>query len=408
MAFRHLREWLGQEWLDGKEGEIMGAESGRQRPVTRRGLMRGGALGAAGLGVLTSPAVFGAGAAQAVTDPVLSWTNVVDAGADPSGAKDSTSAFQAAIGASLPIYVPPGSYKCNSGPLAVAPWTRIFGNSYGTTTIFSSGAPLFNMDNSNGKLEGVEIDHLTLSATGGDIFSGANIVRSSVHHCFLIQNSAANAIWNCSASAGLGTTYMAECQFYFNREYQYGSPRTINAWYLNGNGPMNINDNWWFGNVCFNQGGDTTHFWYRIIGAGAGQGSRNNRFQKLTFEYPQGGMIRLESSTGDLIEDVTSEDLASLPVGNPLISISTASGNSSGCSGIAIRSYSRRGGNNNGGGITDIQLDGNAVQFIIDTPTQYSGGSVLTIDAGGATRGTLIGSPASYTLQNGSGVKVLS
>jgi hypothetical protein len=355
--------------------------------------------------VLASPAVFGA-TAQAVTDPVLSWTNVVDAGADPSGAKDSTTAFQTAIGAGLPIYVPPGSYKCNNGPLVAAPWMRIFGNSYGTTTISASGAPLFNMDNANGKLEGVEIDHLTLSATGGDIFWGANIVRSSVHHCFLVQHSAANAIWNCQASAGLGQTYMAECQFYFNREYEYGATRSINAWYLNGKGPFNINDNWWFGNVCFNQGGDQGYFWYRIIGAATGQGSRNNRFQKLTFEYPQGGMIKLESTTGDVIEDVTNEDLTGLSVGNPMISIATASGNSSGCSGIAIRSYSRRLGPSNA--ITDIALDGNAVQFIIDSPSQYGPGQALAINAGGATHGTLIGSPASYTLTNGSGVKVLS
>jgi hypothetical protein len=135
-----------------------------------------------------------------------------------------------------------------------------------------------------------------------------------VHHCYLIQNSAANAIWNCQASAGLGHTYMAECQFYFNRECEYVAARSINAWYLNGNGPFNINDNWWFGNVCFNQAN----------------------------------------------------------------------------------------------AITDIALDGNAVQFIIDTPSVYGGGQALAINAGGATRGTLIGSPASYTLTNGAGVKVLS
>jgi hypothetical protein len=125
-------------------------------------------------------------------------------------------------------------------------------------------------------------------------------------------------------------------------------------------------------------------------------------------------MIRLESTTGDLIEDVTSEDLAggrdALPVGRPLISIATAAGNTVGCAGIAIRSYSRRGGDNQGNGITDIRLDANASQIVIDTPTRYSGGALLTIDAGGAQLGTLIGSPGAgnYTLLNGSGIRVLS
>ncbi len=177
---------------------------------------------------------------------------------------------------------------------------------------------------------------------------------------------------------------------------------------------MHLNDNWWFGNVCFNDAHDSTQWWYRIIGATTGQESRNNLFQKITLEYPQGGMIRLESTTGDVIENVTSEDLGegthALPVGNPLISIASVSGNSSGYSGIAIRSYSRRGGDNQGNGITDIELDGNAFQFLIDTPTRYSGGSILLIDAGGGQNGTLIGSPGSgnYRLLNGSGVKVVS
>lgn len=376
--------------------------------VSRRRLIRGGALGAAGIAALAGPAVLGATpAGAAVTDE--SWTNVVaDFNADPSGATDSTTAFQGAIAKGWPIYVPPGTYKCSQGPLAVPSWMRIFGNSYGTTTISTSGAHLFDMDNSNGKLEGVEIDHVTLSATGGDIFHGANIVRSSVHHCSLVQNSAGNSIWNMSASTGLGTTYMAECSFYFNKESVFGSSRTINAWFLNGNGPMNVNDNWWFGNVCFNQDKDTSQFWFRVIGAASGQGSRNNRFEKLTFEYPTGGMIKLESTTGDLIHDVTNEDLANLVVGNSLISITTASGNSSGCSGITIRNYSRRGGTNNNNGITDIKLDANAVQVMIDTPSVYSGGSKLVIDAGNATHVTLICTPVTYSLLNGAGVKILS
>lgn len=397
---------------------------GRQNSVTRRGLIRGSALGAAGIGALAAPALFGSAPASAAVAPGLSWTNVVtDFGADPTGARDSTSNFQSAINAGLPVYVPPGTYLCSAGPLLVAPYTRIFGNSYGGTTITTTGAPLFNMDSVAGTggnapppIEGIEIDHLTLSAssTGGDIFWGANIVRSSVHHCKLVQNNPASAIYNCSASTGqspAGTTYMAECRFYFNTEAIQGSAsRSINPWYLNSNGLLNLNDNWWFGNVLFNSAHDQNYFWYRIIGPATGQESRNNRFSKLTYEFPQGGMIKLESTTGDVIEDVTSEDLTnSLPVGNPLISISTVPGNSTGCAGITIRNYSRRGGGSTNP-ITDIQLDANARQITIDTPSQYGPGQTLVIDAGDAANVTLLGSPGAgnYTLRNGSGVKVLS
>jgi|SRR5215813_1981332 len=381
--------------------------------VTRRGLIRGGALGAAGIGALTAPALLGATGASAAVAPGLSWNNVVtDFKADHTGNTDSTTNFQNAINAGLPVYVPPGTYLCSNGPLVVAPYMHMFGNSYGTTTISTAGAPLFDMDPTPvppNPVEGVEIDHLTLSAasTGGDIFWGANLVRSSVHDCKLVQNNPASAIWNCSASTGAGTTYLAECRFYFNTEAIQGSAaRSINPWYLFGS-MMHINDNWWFGNVCFNSAHDQNNFWYRIIGDATQQRSRNNRFQKLTFEFPQGGMIKLESTTGDLIEDVTSEDLTGLTVGtNAMISIATASGNTNGCAGIAIRNYSRRGGPTNA--ITDIKLDSNAVQFIIDTPSQYGGGQALAINAGGATHGTLIGSPANYSLTNAAGVKVLS
>lgn len=386
-------------------------ESSTPPPLSRRAIIRGGALGAAGIASLGSSAALSAVNASASAGTAAAWTNVVDLGADKTGAADSTAAFQAAIDAGLPVYVPPGTYGCNRGPLVAASWMRIFGNSYGTTTIQTSGGHLFDMDNANGVLEGIEIDHVMLSATGGDIFHGANIVRSTVHHCWLVQNSPSHAIWNSSAATGLGTSYMRECCFYYNKECQYGSPRFISAWYLRGNGIGNgIADTWWYGGTCHNEGHDTTRWWYHILGPDSGQGGRNNRFQKITFDFPQGGMIRLESCTGDVIEDVVCTSLASLVVGNPLISIATVSGDSSGCAGIAIRNYARRGGNNGGNGITDIRLDANASQVTIDTPTVYAGGSVLDIDCGSARNVTLIGSPGSgnYTLLNGGGLNLIS
>ena len=386
-------------------------DSSTTPPVSRRAIIRGGALGAAGIAALASSAALPSSNVLATTGTPPAWTDVLDLGADRTGAADSTAAFQAAINSGLPIYVPPGTYACNRGPLVAASWMRIFGNSYGTTTIASSGCHLFDLDNSNGLLEGIEIDHVALSATGGDIFHGANIIHSTVHHCWLIQNSPAHAIWNSSASTGLGSAFVRECCFYYNKECQYGSPRAISAWFLRANGrPGGCGDIWWYGGNCHNEDNDTTRWWYHIIGPDSGQGGRNNRFEKMTFDCPQGGMIRLESSTGDVIDDVVAANLASLPVGNPLISIATTAGNSSGSGAIAIRNYSRRGGNNNGSGITDIHLDANATQLMIDTPNVSAGGTMLTIDCGGAQNVTLIGSPGTgrYTLLNAGGIVLVS
>lgn len=362
-------------------------------PMSRRSLVRWVTLGLAGSGVLASASAVAAPvSADAVGDTDVSWTNVVgDFQADPSGKSDSTSAFQGAINAGLPVYVPPGTYACSSGPLVPKPGMHVFGNGYITTKITCSGAPLFNMDpptvTSPVNLESIEIDHLTLGSdpnSPADIFWGANIVRSSVHHCNLVQHGASSAIWNASANTGQGTTYMAECDFYYNREDVYGLSRTIAAWHLSANPThFRFNDNEWRRNVCFNNDKDASQYWYHIIGDNTSgqQGSNNNRFHKITFEYPCGGMIHLQSTTGDVIDDVTSEDISSLPVGNPLIYLNNAPGNAAGCSGIAIRDYSRRGGNpSSGPNITDICVNPQCSQILIDKPTVYGGGNPLQID----------------------------
>jgi len=323
--------------------------------VTRRSLIRGSALGAAGAAALAAPMLTAAPASAATSEGIdETWINVVGAGADPTGKTDSTAVFQAAINntPTFPVYVPAGTYLC-SGTLTPVPGMRLFGDSCETTTITTnSGNPLFNMDPGSlgaSNMENIEIDHLTLSsgASGGDIFWGSNTVRSSVHDCHLIQRNPASAIWHVGATTGAGNTYMAECDFYFNKEMVYGNPRSTSAWNLspNPNGGLRFNDNQWTRNVCFNVDKDPSQTWYRLVGdlKPGEQGGNNNRFQKITFEFPTGGMIHLESTTGDVIEDVTSEDLTTLTVGNPLIQLGTASGNNVGCSGIAIRDYSRHG-----------------------------------------------------------------
>jgi hypothetical protein len=291
--------------------------------------------------------------------------------------------------------------------LAPVTGTRLTGPGYEAASITAPSSYLFNMDpptglSPNGNLENIEIDHLTLSASAGDIFNGANITRSSVHHCQLIQNSLANAIWNMSAATQRGTTYMAECRFYENAEIVAGAGnRSISAWLLNANGPFAANDNRWRDNVCFNNCHDTTQPWYYLIGStGAAFGSRNNKWYDTTFEYPQGGMFRLESTTGCEIDGCTSEDLANLAVGNPMIQLVSGAG-TAGCSGITVRNYARRGGNNVA---KDILLDSRAAQIEIESPSLYSGGAPFTVDLASGQNIALTGAwPAATTLLNATG-----
>jgi hypothetical protein len=310
--------------------------------------------------------------------------------------------------------VPPGSYKISSGPLSPVYGLHLQGAGADSTQISCTGSALFNTDPatgltpSNGNLENVEIDHLTLNVTGGDIFWGANIVRSSVHHCQLIQNSLGNAIWNMSPSTGQGTTYMAECQFYANKEIvNTVGTRTINPWYLNAQGPNAANDNWWYGNWLFNNSKDATQWWYRIIGAVSGSyGSRNNRFEKLLFEYPLGGMIRLESVTGCTIADCTNEDLAALTAGsNAMISLGSVSGSTTGCIGTTISKYVRRGGTAISS--PDIQLDPYCQNTRITDP-EATYGNKLIIDLGSSQAVWLAGLDLAVTADSASAPQLLN
>ena len=337
-------------------------------------------------------------------------------GADPTGVADSTAAFQAAINA-LPaaggiVHVPAGTYRCDTGLLTVRTGLHLAGDGYSCTTINATagGAYLFNLDppgySTTVHVEDLQITGLTINCTGMDIFWGANIVRSKITGNNLVQNSAGFAVMNVSQATGTnGVTYIAECEF-SNKEMIGGATRTIEAWHLDCSGTgLRCNDNWWHGGgnkIWSSNGGDTSHYWLKLTGDASGsQGSRNNRFSKMVFELPSGtgGLIHLQNSTGDVIEDVTSEDLGSNTVGNPLILLDTNT--TGGCAGITIRNYSRRGGTGISNAVPDIKLDSSAAQITIDSPSLYSGGHVLTMDLGSATNVILAGAwPSSYTLLN--------
>jgi len=302
-------------------------------------------------------------------------------GADRTGTGDSTPAIQAAITAagSGRVYLPPGTYRITA-PLNPSAGGRIYGAGYNATTITGTGTAMFNMAQSY-LIDGAEIDHMTLSATGGDIFSGAKVSRLHLHHCQLTQNSAGNAIWNAQ-----GLTQMIECQFDHNRENVSGATRTIEAWILTGNGSL-INQNTWEHNHCWNNGRDTTHYHYRIASTNSGTDvrCRANEWNDISFEYPAGGMIRVESASGTVIRRVVCWDLAALTVGNDLISIGENASAGSGCAATSIYDYQRLGGSGMGSHY-DIALESTSILTTIRSPTWLgSGASTVKINAGSSS-----------------------
>jgi hypothetical protein len=347
--------------------------------------------------------------------------NVLTYGADPTGVADSTTAFQDAINAlpsnpgSFPcggvVYVPAGTYTCNTGQINVVAGLHLIGDGYQNTKINITGGGsgyLFNLDppsySSTNHVEDLVISGFTINATGADIYWGANIVRSKIVNNYHVQNSNANAVMNVSQSTGShGTTYLAENEF-ANKELINGNARTIEAWHIDCSGTgLRCNDNVW------HNGGSkiwppTNGYWLKLIGDASGsQGSRKNKFRDLIFECASGagGFLDLRNVGDVLIDTLSSEDLASATPLSPLINIGT--NGTGGSTGVLIKNYSRRAGVLNSS-VPDIKCDSNTVKLTIDSPDEQSGGNGLIFDLGNASNVTLTGLPASYTILNGSGI----
>ena len=378
---------------------------------TRRSLLAGAAAGlvtAAGA-VAAGPAAAASASASTATPD---WLNVVAGyGADPTGTTDSTAAFQNAIDA-LPaqqggvVYVPAGTYKISSAALQPVSGLRLTGDG-NLSTIISSVTNSLIKANIGSQLDSVEIDHLTLQATGSDVISGAWISRWSLHDCRLIQNSAANAIWNAPSVMG-----MTECVFEHNLEFAYGVTRTIDAWFLScGSGPPQINQTVWRDNVCFNQGGgsppvyDNTHYWYHLIQAGANVNQANS-FVNIVFEHCCGGAIAIESAVGTVIDNCWSYDNPANTVANAIFSIKK---NPTGGTPqlTTIRNSGRLGPGLNAG-VADIALDLNCIDTTISGCGCNQGNQPFVLDLGNSSPVTLSGLPRSYTLLNASGAPFVS
>ena len=346
------------------------------------------------------------------------WLNVLSAvyGADPSGVNDSTAAIQAAINA-LPggggtVYLPLGTYKTSS-PLVPVPNLRLTADGWGSTTITNAASDLFAMGGGT-LLENLEIDHLQLVSTagGGDIFQGANVARMSLHHCYLIQHNATAAIWNAAGpwfeSGANAATEMNECAFYENKEFIYGTSRTVEAWALGCSAP-NINNNSWHDNRLWNEGPDLAQYYFHLAYTGSGTtGIRNNQFANFTCEVPAGGYFLFESACATLLSQCFAWDLVSNVWGNHLFQFREYSGAGAGCIGTRITQCGRNGGSSTGGN-NDIYLDANCSLTTIEQYAAYAGGAAVTINLNGSATVAMINctvapaNPGADTLIMGNG-----
>lgn len=356
---------------------------------SRRTVLRS-VVGAGGIAAAATMA--GVETASAATTTGTGWYNVMDApyNATGNGTTDDTAAVNAALSAAEAagggvVYFPAGTYLISSA-LAGLSGVRLTGADRSVSQIVSTSSSVLAMGGSF--ISGMEIDHLTLQATGADLITGADLKALHLHDCQLIQNSAAYAIWNAPSAA-----LMIECVFQRNIESVAGSPRSIAAWHLNGVGTYGaMNANTWRDNVCTNSGADDTQYWYQVTASASGATNDSNTWDDITFENPLGGMINLQSATRSRIQMCMAWD-ASATIANTLIAVEAYPGAGPCADTLIIGGPRASSGFAMGSGVYDISVDATAVHTTIIHPTKNA-----LIDLGGSTGAAILGAPAFLTV----------
>jgi hypothetical protein len=263
-------------------------------------------------------------------------------------------------------------------------------------------------------LAGAEIDHLTLDATGGHIFTGFNLHQSSFHHLTLIQRSGGYSIGTLGVSGtGLSTTVFDSIT-----QHVYPDPvsdaRSVPAWLLlDGTGGGKNLDVITFRNVTTiahaNAGGafDNTQYIFDIGCTVAGTGGLADRitFSQCDFGVCLGGGIRLRSVQGVLIDqpgfgNMYNQGTPSHSIGNSLIYIGQYSGAAI-SKDVTVTGYVRE---NSGtitfGSYSDIEVDAATTGTTIITPGHTGTGTGLIINLNGSAGAQVISPQPDVTISN--------
>lgn len=289
------------------------------------------------------------------------WVSVKDPayGAVGDGVADDTAAIQAAISsvaaAGGTVYLPAGTYRITSS-LTPSTGVRVCGAAWGNgSRLVASGCDLWAMGGAF--LERFELDHLTLDVTGGHVFSGARILRSTFHDLDIYQRSADKAVWYAP-----DVTLLIWCYFQRIQYRVFGATRSVPAWYLGSAGVDLINENVWEDIAAWNADYDATQYQWHLWCEHPTSAIRNNTWRNVVFERACGGCVWVESATSTVLEGCFSWD--TIEVGSvlqDLFKFTKHPSNAAGCVGTTIIN-SGRFGDGPVDPVQDFTLDADAKQ----------------------------------------------
>jgi hypothetical protein len=319
----------------------------------------------------------------------------MDYGAIGNGVADDTAAFQAVITAHPyeTIYVPSGTYLIGSGPLTGMKNNFRMTGEYSTLITTSNG--LFSFGSTT--IYNMELDHLNIDVTGGDVCNGPTLVRCHFHDLSIVQRSANYAVWNAPAVSNYLENTWERIAYTLT-----AAARTIPAWNFVVN-PINdtFNENVFEEIVASNNGLDAAQYQFWIQSNHSGYCAQNNAFRAITFEQPYGGAIRVASIHQVTIERCRIWDLAT-DISASLFNIATDPTSGVGPVGTSIRDCGRVGGTISGVSAQDIQLDSGCAEVLIENYYLQNPGHFY-LNLGGSSGTTIINPTPSLVLSGTSG-----
>lgn len=341
--------------------------------------------------------------------PGSDWLNVRSYGAVGDGVTDDRDAIQAALndasvisdGSYATVYLPVGRYLL-SAPLHITACLRLTGTPGAVLVTTASGIIDFESHYIHplylGQVAPLEIDHLTMDATGGHVFAGSGgINQASFHDLHLIQRSSAYGVWNQSgASAGLICATFSRVL-----ATTYSAARSVPTWYIQSEASASVSGVQWISCLTQNLGCDNTQFAFDVGATGSHWYVEQLSWRDCSFESPLGGAIKVRSGHGTIIDGAAFWDCFSTfgTFGtNSLIHIGKDAGSDWPSANTLITDCTRDLNGPNGSTSWDVRLESTC------THTRISGYSARPLVTAGPTYAV---DPPRFNLGESSEVQVL-